>query len=109
MPCCAPRRLALIDSEPPPTRYLRDVPGRQHPVVFALFDQEELGLIGSKAYVPTLATTDVASVHIFDMLSFDGDGDHAVELWSPSACTRGRVPAVWRGGWDAGLGGDVRV
>jgi Zn-dependent M28 family amino/carboxypeptidase len=65
-------------------RYLRDVPGRQHPIVFALFDQEELGLIGSKAYVPTLATTEVASVHIFDMLSFDGDGDHAVELWSPA-------------------------
>lgn len=65
-------------------RYLRDVPGRQHAVVFALFDQEELGLIGSKAYASTLANTDVASVHIFDMLSFDGDGDHAVELWSPA-------------------------
>jgi hypothetical protein len=66
-------------------RYLKDVPGRQHPVVFVLFDQEELGLVGSKAFVPTLASTDVDSVHIFDMLSFDGDGDHAVELWSPSA------------------------
>ena len=65
-------------------RYLRDVPVREHPIVFALFDEEELGLIGSKAYVPTLATTEVASVHIFDMLSFDGDGDHAVELWSPA-------------------------
>jgi hypothetical protein len=64
-------------------RYLRQVPGRQHPIVFALFDQEELGLVGSKAYVPTLANTNVASAHIFDMLSFDGDGDHAVELWSP--------------------------
>jgi hypothetical protein len=66
-------------------RYLRDVPERQHPIVFALFDQEELGLIGSRAYVPTLAGTDVASAHIFDMLSFDGDGDHAVELWSPTS------------------------
>jgi Zn-dependent M28 family amino/carboxypeptidase len=65
-------------------RYLKDVPGRQHPVVFVLFDQEELGLVGSKAYVPTLASTNVAGVHIFDMLSFDGDGDHAVELWSPA-------------------------
>lgn len=65
-------------------RYLRDVPVREHPVVFALFDQEELGLIGSKAYAPTLASTDVESVHVFDMLSFDGDGDHAIELWSPA-------------------------
>lgn len=65
-------------------RYLRDVPVREHPVVFALFDQEELGLVGSKAYAPALASTEVASVHIFDMLSFDGDGDHAVELWSPA-------------------------
>ena len=66
-------------------RHLKEVPDRQHPVVFVLFDQEELGLIGSKAYVPTLAGTDVAGVHIFDMLSFDGDGDHAVELWSPAS------------------------
>lgn len=65
-------------------RYLRDVPVREHPVIFALFDQEELGLVGSEAYVATLAAMDVASVHIFDMLSFDGDGDHAVELWSPA-------------------------
>jgi hypothetical protein len=65
-------------------RYLRQVPAREHPVIFALFDQEELGLIGAKAYAPTLTASDVASVHIFDMLSFDGDGDHAVELWSPT-------------------------
>ena len=66
-------------------RYLRDVPGRQHPVIFALFDQEELGLVGSREYVKTLSTNDVMGAHVFDMLSFDGDGDHAVELWSPSA------------------------
>jgi hypothetical protein len=65
-------------------RYLRDVPGRTHPVVFALFDQEELGLVGSKAYAATLVPANVASVHIFDMLSYDGDADHAIELWSPA-------------------------
>jgi Zn-dependent M28 family amino/carboxypeptidase len=67
-------------------RYLRDVPVRNHPVVFALFDEEELGLIGSKAYAASLIAdgTDVTAAHIFDMLSFDGDGDRAVELWSPS-------------------------
>ena len=65
-------------------RYLKDVPQREHPVVFAFFDQEELGLIGSRQYVRTLTGTDVTGAHIFDMLSFDGDGDKAVELWSPS-------------------------
>jgi hypothetical protein len=65
-------------------RYLRDVEDRQHPVIFAFFDQEELGLVGSRAYAPTLAGTDVQGVHVFDMLSFDGDGDRAVELWSPA-------------------------
>ncbi|MEO8705369.1 MAG: M20/M25/M40 family metallo-hydrolase [Kofleriaceae bacterium] len=66
--------------------YLRDVPVRRHPVVFALFDEEELGLLGSKAYARSVKTagTTVTGVHVFDMLSFDGDGDHAVELWSPS-------------------------
>jgi hypothetical protein len=65
-------------------RYLRTVSTREHPVVFALFDQEELGLIGSQAYAATLVPADVKSVHVFDMVSFDGDGDRAVELWSPT-------------------------
>jgi Zn-dependent M28 family amino/carboxypeptidase len=65
-------------------RYLRELPVRQHPVVFVLFDQEELGLIGSREYVTTLAEVEVASAHVFDMLSFDGDGDGAIELWSPT-------------------------
>ncbi len=67
-------------------RYLRDVPVRHHPVAFILFDEEELGLKGSKAYAASLvaAGVEVTGVHVFDMLSFDGDGDHAVELWSPS-------------------------
>jgi Peptidase family M28 len=66
--------------------YLRAVPVRKHPIVFALFDEEELGLRGSKAYARAVkaAGTSVSGVHVFDMLSFDGDGDHAVELWSPS-------------------------
>lgn len=64
-------------------RYLRTVPTREHPIVFALFDQEELGLIGSQAYAATLTPAGVTHVHIFDMISWDADGDHAVELWSP--------------------------
>jgi hypothetical protein len=69
-------------------RYLRDVPMRSHPVTFVLFDQEELGLVGSKEYVKTLTPSEIKGAHIFDMLSWDGDGDHAVELWSPSAALK---------------------
>lgn len=67
-------------------RYLAALPRRDHPVEFVLFDQEEVGLIGSAAYATTLRAEGAAvdSVHTFDMLSFDGNGDRAVELWSPS-------------------------
>ncbi len=67
-------------------RVLSALPRRDHPVDFVLFDQEEVGLIGSAAYATGLVTegATVDSVHCFDMLSFDGNGDRAVELWSPS-------------------------
>ena len=68
-------------------RYLAALPRRDHPVDFVLFDQEEVGLLGSAAYATTLRTEGAAvdSAHCFDMLSFDGNGDNAVELWSPAA------------------------
>ncbi len=67
-------------------RYLKDRP-HDHPIVFALFDSEEVGLVGSQSYSDDLLTagTEVTAVHCFDMISFDGDQDHAIELWSPSA------------------------
>ncbi|NVB84845.1 MAG: M20/M25/M40 family metallo-hydrolase, partial [Kofleriaceae bacterium] len=67
-------------------RHLKDVPDRKHTVIFAFFDQEELGLVGSKAYAQSLdaAGTQLRAAHIFDMLSWDSDHDRAVELWSPS-------------------------
>lgn len=66
-------------------RFLATVP-RSRPIIFALFDQEELGLIGSQAYATALqmAGTQLRGAHIFDMLAWDADGDHTVELWSPS-------------------------
>jgi hypothetical protein len=86
-------------------RHLREVSGRRRPVLFVLFDQEELGLVGSKAFVAELARTHTPlhSVHIFDMLSWDGDGDRAVELWSPSPELRvQRSPVLPRGGISRG-------
>lgn len=68
-------------------RHLVAAPVRDRPVAFVLFDEEELGLVGSTRYAEALFTaqTPVDSVHVFDMISFDGDRDGAVELWSPSA------------------------
>jgi len=65
-------------------RYLGGLTRRDLPIHVVLFDQEEIGLVGSTAYANMLfaATTPVDSVHVFDMISFDGDGDNALELWS---------------------------
>jgi len=67
-------------------RWYADLDCRQHDVIFAFFDQEENGLIGSNFYSAKLKSDgeDVLAVHIFDMISFDGDGDQVVELWMPS-------------------------
>ena len=67
-------------------RHLATVTPRAHPVVLVLFDQEEIGLIGSEAYAQKLIADAVVvdAVHNFDMISWDADHDQAVELWSPS-------------------------
>lgn len=75
-------------------RWFAARPAPDRPIVFALFDQEEGGLIGSTLWADTLVADEVAvdSVHVFDMISFDGDGDGAVELWSPAPA----VEALYR-------------
>lgn len=67
-------------------RKLATVEPRDRAIAFVFFDQEEIGLIGSKRYVTKLQTdgTAVAQVHNFDMISYDGDRDGAAEMWSPS-------------------------
>jgi len=66
-------------------RYFRAV-AHDRPIAFALFDSEEVGLVGSTKYADQLVVdgTDVLAAHCYDMISFDGDGDRAIELWSPS-------------------------
>lgn len=66
-------------------RYLRDVPCRDVGVTVVLFDQEEAGLVGSRAYAATVSTTDVRGVYTIDQVSWDGDGDRVFELEMPSA------------------------
>lgn len=66
-------------------RVLRDVPGRKVNLIFAWFDEEELGLIGSRAMARDLKKQGVKllSVHTMDMLGWDKDGDRAIELGRP--------------------------
>lgn len=65
-------------------RYLAGRP-RTRPIDIVLFDQEEAGLIGSGAYAAALGPGAVIhAMHNFDMVSFDGDNDGVVELWSPA-------------------------
>ncbi len=74
----------------PVARMLRDTPCRTHGVYIALFDQEEVGLIGSSYYAAELAraATPILAAHTLDMVGYDGDGDRRFEVESPT-------PALW--------------
>lgn len=63
-------------------RYLRDIDCRTHDVIFALFDEEEVGLVGSYYFATYLFEhgVDVAGVHTIDQMGWDADGDRAIEL-----------------------------
>jgi hypothetical protein len=63
-------------------RYLNQVECRRRGAIFVLFDQEEVGLIGSAAFAQKLVAdgTNVAAVHTVDQMGWDADGDRAIEL-----------------------------
>lgn len=67
-------------------RFFGSLPTRSATLVIAFFDQEEEGLLGSQAFSDKLRLegTNLVAMHNFDMISYDGDGDGAVELWSPA-------------------------
>jgi hypothetical protein len=67
-------------------RYLSEVEPRNFTVVFAAFDEEEVGLLGSQAFAEKTRfdARPVLGMHNFDMVSWDEDGDRGVELWSPA-------------------------
>ncbi|HEU0037613.1 MAG TPA: M28 family peptidase [Kofleriaceae bacterium] len=73
-------------------RLLADVPCRRSPVSIVLFDQEELGLFGSRAFAQTLAPADVLAVHTIDQVSWDSDGDRVFELELPTPA----LEQAWR-------------
>lgn len=73
-------------------RYLQDTPCRTAPVSLVLFDQEELGLFGSRSYARSLTPADIRAVHTIDQVSWDSDGDHVFELELPTPA----LEAEWR-------------
>jgi hypothetical protein len=64
---------------------LRELPGRKQNVVFAWFDEEELGLVGSYAMARQLQKVGqkLTSVHTIDMIGWDSDKDRVVEIERP--------------------------
>lgn len=73
-------------------RFVRETPCRAVPVTIVLFDQEEVGLIGSQAYAQTLALADVRAVYTIDQVAWDSDGDRVFELELPTPALEAR----WR-------------
>ncbi len=63
-------------------RWLDAIPCRELNVILVLFDEEEIGLVGSEAFAAWLLTQplDVISVHTIDQMGWDADGDRALEL-----------------------------
>ncbi len=79
-------------------RYFQEQEQRDNDMIFAFFDEEERGLLGSSAYAAKLRSEepDLAAAHIFDLVSWDVDGDGAVEIWSPSP----ELESLYRGVGD---------
>lgn len=84
-------------------RYLKDMPCRTAPVTIVLFDLEETGLFGSRAFAMTRQPATVRAVHTIDQVSWDSDNDRRFELEVPtttleaewrSAATKVGVPVV---------------
>lgn len=71
---------------------LADVPCRAAPVTIAFFDEEEVGLRGSRALAPTLSPSNIRAVHTIDQVAFDDDGDRRFELEAPTQ----ELDAEWR-------------
>ena len=63
-------------------RILSEVDCRDTNVVFAFFDEEEDGLVGSWYFADMMASSsyDVVAAHTVDQMGWDSDGDRAIEL-----------------------------
>lgn len=68
------------------TKNLQGIKHRNFNVTIVFFDQEEDDEVGSEAFVKIIQKTKLAvhSVHIFDLIGWDADGDGALTLQSPA-------------------------
>ena len=66
-------------------QHLIALPARARNVFLVFFDEEERGLVGSRAFAQMLAAEgkEVVAVHTIDQMGWDGDGDGAIELEIP--------------------------
>lgn len=66
-------------------RRLTSQPGRERNLLLVFFDEEERGLVGSRAFADWLVREGraVVAVHTIDQLGWDQDGDGAIELELP--------------------------
>lgn len=66
-------------------RYLQTLPCRSRHVLLVLFDEEEDGLVGSRAFARKLRADgiEVHSVHTIDQMGWDMDGDRRIEVELP--------------------------
>ncbi|NVK85718.1 MAG: DUF4910 domain-containing protein [Cytophagia bacterium] len=67
-------------------KYIAQLPERKYNMKIVFFDQEERGLVGSRAYAQKLVDEklNVVSVHTVDQLAWDEDGDKGIELEVPT-------------------------
>jgi Zn-dependent M28 family amino/carboxypeptidase len=65
-------------------RYLKDMNCRKYAVTIVLFDEEEAGLFGSRAFASTLQVANVVAVHTVDQIGWDNDNDQRFELELPT-------------------------
>lgn len=67
-------------------RALQALPCRDRPVQIVLFDQEEVGLVGSTYLAGALrqAGVAIAAVHTVDQVGWDADGDRRFEIERPT-------------------------
>lgn len=65
---------------------LQQLKGRKVNIIFAWFDEEELGLIGSRYLARDFKKQGlkITSMHNIDMLGYDGDKDKTVEVAQPA-------------------------
>jgi Zn-dependent M28 family amino/carboxypeptidase len=66
-------------------RYLKDMPCRTAPVTIVLFDLEETGLFGSRAFAMLRQPANVRAVHTIDQVAWDDDNDRRFELEVPTS------------------------